>query len=118
MQLQRGGLNAGVIDARQYSCTYEAGKFPLQYKPFPNAPLSSQLLNDHLYVLAESGSTLPNGDSEEQPKTPPATLTDPLFAPYTYGGGVITQFGLYKPWFYRGAYGTVNLPQVSNCGGA
>jgi hypothetical protein len=118
VQLQRGGQNSGVTDARQYSCTYEAGRFPLQYKPFPNAPLSSQLLNYNLYTLVENGSTLPDGDYEEQPKTPPATLTDPLFAPYAYSSGVITQFGLYKPWFYREAYGNANLPQVSNCGGA
>ena len=117
VQLQRGGLNAGVTDARQYDCTFPVNKFSGHYKPFPNAPLSSQLLNENLYTLVENGSTLPDGTSEVRPKTPPATLTDPMFAPYAYSG-VISQFGFYAPWFYREAYGNANLPQVSNCGGA
>jgi hypothetical protein len=120
VNLQRSGVNIGVTDARNYSCTFEAGKFDLSYKPFPNAQPSSQLLNTNLYTLVENGSTLPAGGAfKEVPKTPPASLTDPLFEQYvppTSTGGVITTFGMYKPWFYRQGYDEATAPTVSNCG--
>jgi hypothetical protein len=67
----------------------------------------------------ENGATLPAGAFKETPKTPPASLTDPLFEQYvppTSTGGVITTFGMYKPWFYRQSYDEATAPTVSNCG--
>ena len=115
-ELPRSGSNSGVTDARDYTCSYTLDRTSQSYHPFPNAPLSSQVLSNNLYTLVENGSALPDDHLvEETPKTPPAALTDPLFEPYATANGVITQFGLNKPWFYRSAYDEATAPAVANC---
>ncbi len=113
--LPRHIQNDGVTNAQDYICSYNAGRRYGPYGPFPNSPLSGQLLNSQLYVLTKVGDPLPNGQDENTPSTPPKALTDPLFKPYQSSNGVITQFGLYKPWFYRDAYPPSSVVTVHGC---
>jgi hypothetical protein len=76
---------------------------------------SGELLNSSLYVLVERGADLPDGDNDVSPSLPPKSLTDPLFEPYASSNGVITQFGLYQPWFYRDAYDPPTVQSLSGC---
>ncbi len=112
-RLPRHNVNDGVTDAKDYSCDYWAGRTYGPYAPFPDSPLSGQLVNSQLYVLTEQGDVLPDGYHQRFPQTPPKSLTDPLFAPYASSNGVITSFGLYQPWFYRQAYDPPSVGSLS-----
>ncbi|MGP0048858.1 MAG: hypothetical protein ACLPZR_08435 [Solirubrobacteraceae bacterium] len=98
--VRSAGANQGITDARNYVCAADDAL----YYPFPDAQPSAQLLNSTLNVLVQRGAALPDDRNYITPPTPLASLTDRLFEPYAASGGVITQFGLYKPWFYRQAY--------------
>jgi hypothetical protein len=115
VELSRSGTNnSGVTDARKYTCQYQVrGKLFGTYNAFGSAPLSSQLLGSHLYVLVQRGAALPDGTSKVSPPTAPSSLTASLFLPYaSSSAGVITQFGLYQPWFYSQAYNLASAPSV------
>ncbi len=107
------GPNQGVVDATKYECVYAAAP-PLDksYYPFKNAPASAQLLDTKLYVLVQKGAQLPDNNSEIYPPIPKSTLTDPLFQPYNPTSPTIDQFNLFKPWFYREAFGLTNVRDV------
>jgi hypothetical protein len=105
--------NQGVTNADNYVCDYNAGRYSFNYNPFSGASESGQLFNGSLSALVEDGADLPSDGVQETPKLPPSSLTDPLFEPYASNGGVITQFGMYKPWFYRQAYGLSSGLSVS-----
>lgn len=85
LRLQREGFNDGVSDARDYKCSYIAGRYSFNYEPFPDSPPSAQWTADGsaLWTTVEDGATLPEGGTDEvYPPTPSAQLTDPLFEPY------------------------------------
>ncbi len=107
--------NSGVTDASKYTCQYQVrGKLFAAYNAFGSAPLSAQLLGSHLYVLVQRGAALPDGTTKVSPPTAPSSLTHSLFlpVPYASSGGVITQLGMYKPWFYSQAYNLASAPSV------
>ena len=109
--IRSAGPNQGITDARRYVCAADDAL----YYAFPNAQSSAQLLNSSLNVLVQRGAALPDDMNYITPPTPLASLTDPLFESYAASGGVITRFGLYKPWFYRQAYNSVTGRTSVNC---
>lgn len=115
VQLPQGtGINTGVTDARNYQCSYQSGFGAGSYFPFTNAQPSAQLLNPTLWVVVRKGAAIPNGSDRNTPASPPASLADPLFQPYSSGANGITQYGLTKDWFYREAFNLATAPVV-NC---
>jgi len=59
---------------------------------------------------------LPDGTIQVTPGTPPASLIDTLFQAYNSINSIITQFNLYKSWFYREAFQIPNVVQSIDCG--
>ena len=107
VSLQPGTHNSPLpAKATEFECDYvESGpNGPIRgvYAPFhtaAQAELFSPAPTRSLGVLVKVGSTLPHGEEQEEPRSPPASLLEPLFKSESKGG-----LGLYAPWFWSSTF--------------
>ena len=108
--IRSAGPNQGITDTRRYVCAADARS--TTRSPTPNQVLSCSTPRSTFWSSARRA---PRRHELHHPAHAACVAHRSAVQVVRRRGGVITRFGLYKPWFYRQAYNAVTGRTSVNC---